>query len=438
MGPAVASFGAISSSDARGRSPAVVVVAWGRPCRDRGLPPGWQRWAAVCHRDPTQLGTPSLFAAPRQTGWRSCGVGVEVPRSGLPQGFSAAGQESKPCASCARWQRHRAAAWRAVGPALARSHVLLPALAWPCVLSCTASHALACPFLHVHAPACPFLHMCAFARSGMLPHVLAHTCVLLHAPTHSCMSLLMHVSSCMLHHNPACPCSRMHALAHSCRSLLTCACFCMLPHVLARSGTLLRGSQLPSQGHACVAAIRVRRWAPALIKLSYPLAAQEVPWGLGGWGLSWLTGTRRVWGHPGFPPAAPCTRGLGFLAAPGCWGGPGWGPGHGDPPTTSPAPHTLRGPQQPPPAQPSHRQLLAGIFRYRPCPICVSNVPGGERSPPPAAVARFLPRVPANPLHGAGVGVGASSTHFLQGHPTVGTMSLGTWPRMPGGQAGPG
>lgn len=232
--------------------------------------------------------------------------------------------------------------------------------------SCLRLHGLACspvpPCMHSHVLACMctllhvLAHVCAFARSGTLLHVFAHTCMLLHALAHSCMSLLMRASSCTLQHTPARPCSRVHALAHSCRSLLTHACFCMLLHVLARSGTLSRGSQLPSQGHACVAAIRVRRWGPALIKLSYPLAAREVPWGLGGRGLSWLTGTRRVWGHPGFPPAAPCTRGRGFLAAPGCWGGPGWGAGRGDPPTTttSPAPYTPRGPQQPPPAQPGH------------------------------------------------------------------------------------
>lgn len=173
---------------------------------------------------------------------------------------------------------------------------------------------------------------------------------------------------------------------------------------------------------------------PAPIKLPCLPAAWGVPGGRA------AAGCHSSWGHEGFGGGrgfllpAPCTHSRGLLEAPGCW----WGSQPGCWPWTAPArlPTPLGGPSSL--LRPGCRQLLAGVFRYWSCPICVPNVPGGGWPPPLAAVARFLPRVPAKPLHGAGIGVGARSTHRPRGVPRVGGTPPGTWPGMLGGQAGPG
>lgn len=116
----------------------------------------------------------------------------------------------------------------------------------------------------------------------------------------------------------------------------------------------------------------------------------------------------QVWrGHPGGllrPWGARLGAPYGARRVPGFWGGAVGRRGGSkrvlEVAALSLAPCTLRGPQGGRAAPPPSRQLLAGIFRYRPArPICVSNVPGGG-CPLPAPPPRWqlLPALPTKPL----------------------------------------
>lgn len=161
-----------------------------------------------------------------------------------------------------------------------------------------------------------------------------------------------------------------------------------------------------------------------------PITLSEGTWGmpgaskgdLGAHGLSQLTGTAGIWGTRGSPwhplLRALCSSGLQERSWTCCWL---WGaPAH----LLAP----LRGPS-------SHRQLLRGIFRYQPCPICVSNVPGGGCPPLPAAVTHFLPPVLPKPLCSGCRGHGGSEQQPLPwAYPRIAGTSPGIWAGVSAGQ----
>lgn len=129
-----------------------------------------------------------------------------------------------------------------------------------------------------------------------------------------------------------------------------------------------------------------------------------------------------------------CTHSRGLPAALGCqWGSrPGCWPWAA--PTRLPAP--LQGPSSllpPGPAADSCSQAFLDTGHV----LSASQMSPGAGGPPPlAAVTRFLRSVPAKPLHGAGVGVGVSSTHCPRGHPGLGGQPRGPGPASRGRWAG--
>lgn len=133
---------------------------------------------------------------------------------------------------------------------------------------------------------------------------------------------------------------------------------------------------------------------------------------LGAHGLSQLMGTAGIWGTQGCPwhpqLRALCSSGLQGRSWTCCWL---W-----EAPAHLLAP--FRGPS-------SHRQLLRGIFRYQPCPICVSNVPGGGW-PPPAGSCHPLSTTSAgeDPVQHRGQG-GGEEQPLPWGHPRIGGDTSG-------------
>lgn len=161
---------------------------------------------------------------------------------------------------------------------------------------------------------------------------------------------------------------------------LTLAHSGVLPCVLAALPTLLHAPPCPCTlleppGQVC--ATPIRSGVGCGTALAAPITLPGGTWGMPGApeGDGGPMGCHSSRGQQGFGymglPLAPTTEGSVQLWVAGggswtcCWL---WGaPAH----ILAP----LRGPC-------SYRQLLRGIFRYQPCPICVSNVPGGGWLPP--------------------------------------------------------
>lgn len=283
-------------------------------------------------------------------------------------------------------------------------------------------------------PACahkqPRVHLLARARSCTLLHVLALVCTLSNALARFCMSLLASACSCvpMLTHVPSC--TLLHALACSCTSLLARACSCTLWHALARMHTLWH-----ALAHSCVHACSQAKLLPAPPRLGCresaqpcrpPITAPQPHMG--------VFPPCSPGGHP-CAPQCPCAspQAPGLEGSP--WGGcsgagvPGWahpieqggcqdfggvllGEGGGpsecwrwQPSAWLPAP--FGGPREAAQPPPPSRQLLAGIFRYRPILVLsasqMSPGAGVPSWPPPAgSCCQLSPRSPSRCRRGVG------------------------------------
>lgn len=199
-------FSSVSSSDARGHGPAVVVL--------------WRRLSQGQGRLDEPAAAPALLGG--SPNWASPGGFAGGGRGSLVLSALMAAAQSWSMGGC--------------GPALACSCSCLRGLAHshlPSSCTCMDLHVLACTcmLLHVLVCVCVLLHAL---------HTPACSCSHVHGLTHSCMSLLMHACSCMLWRAPTCPCLHVHPSACSSVSLLACACYYALLHVLAHACTLLR------------------------------------------------------------------------------------------------------------------------------------------------------------------------------------------------------